>query len=196
MKTPSQMSKTAILVEGALMVSLAFVLSFIPVYQLPWGGDITLFSTLPIVLMSLRHGTKWGIGTAGVYSLLQLIQGMGSVVAVPAKTFFAMAACALLDYLLAYTVLGFTGIIASRFQNATAGLAVGVGITGLARFACSFLSGLVIWGSYAWEGWPTWMYSLAYNASWCLPDVALVLGAALVLSRVKVLALLPEKKMT
>lgn len=178
------------------MVALAYVLSMIPFISLPWGGDITCFSTLPIIVMSLRHGGKWGLGTAAVYSLAQLMQGMGSVVAVPAKTFVAMAACGLLDYVVAYTVLGLAGPIAHRFKNATGGLVVGIACSGLLRYLCSFLSGLVLWGEYAWEGWPVWLYSLAYNGAWCLPDIAIVLIAAVLLSRVKVLGLLPEARPT
>ncbi|MDL2218909.1 energy-coupled thiamine transporter ThiT [Ruminococcaceae bacterium OttesenSCG-928-O06] len=193
MKAPQQMSRTAVLVEGALMVALAFVLSYLSFQPLPWGGDITLLSTLPIVMMSLRHGAKWGVGTAGVYSLLQLVQGMPNVVAVPVKTVWTMALCALLDYVLAYTALGFSGPIAQRFKHRTAGIAAGIALTGLARFACSFLSGVLIWGQFAWDGWPVWLYSLAYNASWCLPDVFLTLVAALLLSRVRVLGLLPQQ---
>jgi thiamine transporter len=102
-----------------------------------------------------------------------------------------MVLCALLDYLLAYTCLGFAGPIAGRFKNRTAGIAVGVALTGLARLACSLFSGWVLWGEYAWEGWPVWLYALAYNACWCLPDVALALIAALLLSRVKALGLRP-----
>ena len=33
-------SKVQVLVEGAVMVALAAVLSFIRVYRLPWGGSI------------------------------------------------------------------------------------------------------------------------------------------------------------
>jgi thiamine transporter len=187
------MSRTAILVEGALMVALAFVLSMIPFIELPWGGSVTLFSTLPLFLMGLRHGLKWGVGTAAVYSVLQLLQGLDSVAAVPAKTFFTMALCALLDYLLAYTVLGFSGGIARRFGNhPIGGLAAGIAVTGLARYLCSVLSGGLLWWEYAWEGWPVWPYSAAYNALWCLPDLAIVLAAALLLSRVKALALVPQ----
>ena len=149
MKSPSQMSRTAILVEAALMVALAFVLSFIPFIELPWGGSITLFSTLPIFIMSLRHGAKWGVGTAAVYSLLQLMQGMDSVVAVPAKTIFTMVLCALLDYVLAYTILGFAGPIARRFKNPTGGLVVGICVTGVIRYGVSALSGLLQWGQWA-----------------------------------------------
>ena len=192
MKSPGQMSRTAILVEGALMVALAFILSIIPFIELPWGGSITLFSTLPIFIMSLRHGAKWGVGTAAVYSLLQLTQGMDSVVAVPAKTIFTMVLCALLDYVLAYTVLGFTGPIARRFKNPTGGLAVGICATGLVRYLLSVLSGILLWGQWAWDGWPVWIYSFAYNALWCLPDLAIVLAAALLLSRVKALGLIPQ----
>ena len=194
MKQPSQMSRTSVLVEGALMVGLAYVLSIIPFIELPWGGSITLFSTLPIFIMSLRHGGKWGLATAGVYSLLQLMQGMDSVVSVPAKTLFTMVLCALLDYVLAYTVLGLAGSIARRFKNPTRGLAAGICITGLVRYFFSFLSGLILWGQWAWEGWPVWLYSLAYNALWCLPDQAIVLVAALLLSRVKALNLIPQPR--
>ena len=56
-----QNTKTKILVEGAVMVALATVLSFIRVFKLPWGGSITLLSMLPIVLFSIRRGVSWGL---------------------------------------------------------------------------------------------------------------------------------------
>ncbi|MFV0412330.1 MAG: energy-coupled thiamine transporter ThiT [Oscillospiraceae bacterium] len=191
MKAPSQMSRTAILVEAALMVALSFVLSLIPFFELPWGGSITCFSTLPIILVSLRHSSKWGLATATVYGFLQMLQGIDNVVA--AKTLPAMVLCALLDYILAYACVGLTGAIARRFKNPTAGLAGGIVATGLMRLACSFLSGILIWGAWAPEGVSVWWYSLSYNMGWCLPDVAIVLVAALLLSRVKALHLLPEQ---
>jgi thiamine transporter len=182
------MSRTAKLVEGAMMVALAFVLSMIPLYSLPWGGDITCFSTLPLFVMSLRHGCRWGVGTAAVYSLAQLMQGMGNVALV--KTWWGMVLCALLDYVLAYTVLGFAGPVARRFGRPAAGLAAGIALTGLVRLLCSWLSGIVLWSDYAWEGWPVWAYSAAYNAAWCLPDLAIVLAAAVLLGRIPALGML------
>ena len=50
-------SKTRLLVEGALMIALATVLSYIKVFELPQGGSITL-EMIPLVLMGLRNGTK------------------------------------------------------------------------------------------------------------------------------------------
>ena len=63
-------SKTLTLVEGAVMVALATVLSFIRVYKLPWGGSITLLSMLPIAVFSIKHGVAKGLGAAFVFSLI------------------------------------------------------------------------------------------------------------------------------
>ena len=73
-------SKTRILVECALMIALGTVLSLFPL-SLVWtrGGSITLLSMLPIIMMSLRHGTKWGLGTAFLYSLIQFVQGISKI---------------------------------------------------------------------------------------------------------------------
>ncbi|MDL2323691.1 energy-coupled thiamine transporter ThiT [Ruminococcaceae bacterium OttesenSCG-928-A16] len=190
MKEPSKMSRTAVLVEAALMVALAFALSAIPGIKLPRGGTISWFSTLPIIIFSFRHGLKWGLASATVYGILQAMQGMDSIFYV--KTLAAMLLCALLDYILAYACLGFAGPIAGRFKNPTLGLVVGVGTTGLMRFVFSFFSGWIIWGPYTDTALPMWIYSLGYNATWCLPDVAIVLVAALLLSRVKALHILPQ----
>ena len=72
-------SKTRILVEGALMIALSTVLSMIQIPLMPHGGSITLFSMVPILVMSYRHGAKWGVMTAFVNSLIQLVQGLGNL---------------------------------------------------------------------------------------------------------------------
>jgi thiamine transporter len=188
LKQHSQMSKTAIMVEGALMVALGVVLSLIPFFRMPWGGSVTCFSTLPLVIMSLRHGAKWGVGAAAVFGFAHAMQGLGSVAA--AGTVFAMALCVLLDYLVGYAVVGFSGPIARMFAHPLAGVAAGVAATGLMRLSASFLSGVLIWGSFAPAGTPVWIYSLTYNMGWCLPDVAIVLAASLALARVPALGTL------
>lgn len=192
MKPTSQMSRTAILVESALMVALAYVLSFIKVFQMPLGGSVTLFSTLPLIMLSLRHNIKWSLGASAVFGLLQALQGLDYIF-IP-KTVFGVVMCFLLDYFLAYFCIGFTGPIARRFKNGTLGLAVGVIATGLLRFVCSYLSGLLIWG--APDGWSSTVshWSFIYNGSWCGPEVAIVLVAALLLSRVPQLQMLPEQR--
>jgi thiamine transporter len=179
------------LAESSVCVALATVLSLITLFKMPMGGSVTPFATLPIIVISLRRGVKWGVASALVFSLIQLLLGMSSVAAVPVKNFGYMALCALLDYVLAYTFVGTTGYIARKSQNHTLGITIGVLATGLGRLLCSFLSGILIWAAFTPEGWTVWYYSLAYNATWCLPDVVVTLVACLLLLRVRALGLFP-----
>ncbi|MCI6330549.1 MAG: energy-coupled thiamine transporter ThiT, partial [Lachnospiraceae bacterium] len=63
--------KTQLLVEGAVVIALATVLSFIRIIKMPWGGSVTLLSMLPIVIYSIKNGVKNGLLVAFVYSLVQ-----------------------------------------------------------------------------------------------------------------------------
>ena len=71
-------SKTRILVEGAMLIALATILSYVKFYDLPFGGSITL-EMLPLVIMGLRNGPKWGCFTGFVHGLLQMIIGFSNV---------------------------------------------------------------------------------------------------------------------
>ena len=174
-------SKTRILVEGALMIALSTVLSMIQIPLMPHGGSITLFSMVPILVMSYRHGAKWGIMTAFVNSLIQLVQGLGNLAY--CQTLTAQVGCVLLDYLLAFTVLGFACLIAKPFRSRTVGVGVSAFVVCLLRFLCSFLSGVLVWGNLN-EGLSAWTYSLVYNASYMLPETLLTVVAAVLLIKV------------
>ncbi|MBR3271734.1 MAG: energy-coupled thiamine transporter ThiT, partial [Clostridia bacterium] len=66
------------LVESALMIAVATVLSLIKI-DLPFGGGVTIVSMLPLILISHRYGWKWGLATAFVYSVAQLVLGLDNV---------------------------------------------------------------------------------------------------------------------
>ena len=68
-------TKTRTLVECALMIAIGTVLSNIKFFTLPNGGSITLLSMLPFVLVSFRHGVKWGLFTGLVNACLQMLLG-------------------------------------------------------------------------------------------------------------------------
>lgn len=192
-------SKTHILVEGALMIALSTALSFSP-FGLPHGGSITLASMLPIILMSLRHGTKWGVFTAFVHSVLQLFLGLENLGY--CQTLGAQVGCILLDYILAFTVLGLAAAFAKPFRNRTAGIAVSTFVVCALRYLCSFLSGYVVWKDYdyAFEwmsgfGWGEriasmgenalcWLYSAVYNATYMVPETILTVVVAVLLAKV------------
>lgn len=170
-------TKTRTLVECALMIALGTVLANIKIYELPNGGSVTLFSMLPFILISFRHGVKWGLFTGFVNSLLQMLLGF---YAPPAPGLLPLVGMILLDYVLAFMVLGLAGGIAKAFKNPLVGVTAGTVVVCALRFVCSFLSGVLIWGNLS-DGLPAWIYSLTYNGSYMLPETILTtLGALLV----------------
>ena len=161
------------LVEGAIMVALAAVLSYIRIFKLPWGGSITLVSMLPIMLYSIRHGIKKGLGAAFAFSLIQLFQGISDGLFAWGLTPLMLVACIFIDYIFAFSVLGIAGLFS---KNGLAGYIGGTALAGLLRFLCHFLSGVIIWHSFGelWEGFSTeneWLYSLLYNGAYMLPEI-------------------------
>lgn len=174
--------KTRTLVECALMIAMATMLSYIPLFQMPMGGTITLCSMAPLVIVSFRHGHRWGLGTGLVHGLIQTFLGIKDVLY--CTTIWSMAGCILLDFIIAYAVMGAACLFAAPFKNRSAGVAVGAAATGLIRYGCSFLSGILIWGGYAPEDMPVWYYSLAYNGSYMIPEIILTALAAVAVMRI------------
>ncbi|HOS18710.1 MAG TPA: energy-coupled thiamine transporter ThiT, partial [Clostridia bacterium] len=128
------------------------------------GGSVTLCSMLPVVLFGYLYGPAYGFTAAFAYSLLQIAQG--PYVVHPVQ--FA------LDYLFAFTALG----LGSLFPK---NLPLGMAVSGLARVACSVISGVVFFAEYAAEaGYQSALwYSLAYNGSTVGVETALCVLVAL-----------------
>mgnify|MGYP000105063966 CR=1 FL=1 len=138
------------LCEAAVMVALAQILSYLKLMELPNGGSITLFSMVPFILVSFRHGVKWGLFTGFVNSLLQMLLGF---YAPPAPGLLPLVGMILLDYVLAFSFLGLACVFAKPFKNKLVGVAVGSAAVCVLRFLCSFLSGVLIWGNLS-DGLP------------------------------------------
>lgn len=174
-------SKTRLLamVEGALMVALTIVLDLLPLPSWPQGGSITV-AMIPVIYYSYRRGARWGLLAGVVHAGIQMITGW---YAPPAGTFVALVLCVLLDYVLAFALLGGADLIARPFGKRLRLLGYGVGAlcVTLIRFVCSFLSGGILWTSYAPEGMNVWLYSLGYNASYMIPNAILTTALIVVL---------------
>ena len=173
------------MVEGAAMVALAAVLCYIRLFKLPWGGSVTAFSMLPIVIFSIRRGIKYGFIASFAFALIQFGQGILDGLFGWGLTPGMLIACILLDYLLAYSCLGIAGIFKSK---KTLGAILGIVLAVVIRFLFHFLSGVVIWHSFGelWSGFSTdneILYSLLYNGAYMLPELLLtVIGAIILLS--------------
>ena len=207
-------TKTRRLTESAMLLAMAIVLElvaklFIP--EMPFGGQVTIVSMLPVVLISYRHGMKWGFVASFAYALLEMALGAKTVSAAFLPGYFgdgamilnALLMC-LLDYVLAYTVLGLGGIFRNRMENRGAALACGSLVALGSRYLCHIASGYILFGSYAeWyftqEGFPAWgarlveslsptalgiVYSLVYNGMYMIPEIVCTVIVALILARV------------
>lgn len=168
--------KTTKIVTSAIMIALSTVLSMITLVKMPLGGSLTPLSMLPVCLVSLKYGTKWGLCTSFVYSLIQLFLDLGAVLSW-GITPQAVTACIFVDYILAFTVLGLAGIFGtkSRFSQCA-----GVSLAIMLRYICHVISGGTVFA--VWSGWDNvWFYSICYNGAFMLPEgILTVIGIALI----------------
>lgn len=168
-------TNTRRLTETAILIALGTVLSLIKI-DLPFGGGVTLCSMLPIVVVSFRHGWKWG-GFAGfVYSVIQLLLGLDNVQY--ASSAVMAGGIVVLDYLLAFTVIGFAALFGGKGGGRKA-LVRGIVISFFLRFVCHWITGAWIWGAWMPDRFMgmamtnPWIYSLLYNGWYMLAETVL-----------------------
>ncbi len=160
-----------------IMIALASVLSLVKLWQMPFNGSVTLCNMLPIMLVAFVFDTKTALATSFVYSVIQMAFSLGSVAGwgLSATVFVA---CLLLDYILAYFVLGLSGIIRDiTKKNNLLTYISGMVLAVFLRFICHFVSGVALFSSWA-EIEPAWLYSILYNGGFLLADLALCLVVA------------------
>ena len=175
METVKSREKLRALVESALLIAVGFVLSYITLFKMPQGGSVTPLSMLPLLIIGLRHGLKWGLAGGFVYSGLQMIQEFWPP---PTGTAAGYIAVIMLDYIAAFSVLGLSGL----FKGRQYGLLYAAPLCLILRFLCHFFSGLIVWYQYAGE-LPVWLYSLSYNGSYIGIELVMTMLAGAVLCR-------------
>ncbi len=210
MSTNEKTSKTKIIVESAMLIAVAAVLSIFPKFTfLPNGGSITICSMLPIVLISYRRGLKWGFLAAFVFALIQTMTNFIGVAIIDIISAFWVI---MLDYFIAYTVLGIGGIFKGKLKNPAKELAFGSLLAIGLRFVSHFISGVVLYGAWAeWffgemgsfgqtiiesvSGLPLFMvYSFIYNGSYLIPEMIITFIVSLMLGKVVVFGLENNKE--
>ena len=97
----------------------------------------------------------------------------------------ALIGCILLDYILAFTVLGLAGMFR---KHGIHGMIGGSVLAMVLRLVCHYISGMVIFGSFSelWNGLTInepWLYSLLYNGAYMLPEIVFTtVGVVILLS--------------
>lgn len=172
-----QSSKTKRLVVSAVMIGLASVLSLIKVWKMPLGGSITLLSMLPVCMLSIKYGVKWGLFSAFVYSLVQIGLDLAELMAW-GMTLKIWIGCIIFDYVLAYTSLGLAGIFSSKGSG---GSIAGIPIALCTRFICHVISGTFFFDIWCPEEWSVIPYSICYNGAYMLPEMIFTVVASVAL---------------
>ena len=176
-----QQKKTDIhrLVTSAILIALSVVLSMVKVYNLPLGGSITLFSMLPVCVISLKYGLKWGFACSFLYAAVQFGLGLGEIMAWGLDVRMWVG-CIVFDYLLAFGILGLSGIFRTKALPLQL---IGIGISIALRFLSHFISGSIFFDIWMPEEFSNpYFYSLVYNGSYMLPELIFtVIGAGFIL---------------
>ncbi|MCI8589972.1 MAG: proton-coupled thiamine transporter YuaJ [Clostridiales bacterium] len=178
-------TKTKALVESAIMIALAVVLDMVKIWQMPYGGSVTLLSMMPIMLVSIRHGIGWGLGSAFCFACIQMITGGVFGWGLTPATLIGSL---LLDYIIAFTVIGLAGLFRKKGAY---GIIAGIVLVCTLRFLSHFASGFILWANLEqfvafgkeWVNHPV-LYSLCYNGIYMLPETIFTVVATMLLMNI------------
>lgn len=183
-------------VKTAVMFAVATILSVITLFRLPFGGSITPVSMMPVIIIAYIYGVKWGLFSAFVYSILQMITGMDVVSALfmPGDSQMliqqAVSVC-VIDYILAYMMLGFASIFKDKFKSDGVSICVGTVFSMFLTYVMHIISGFIFYG--VWAEWfftqdgfysfgskimenfsgnmLSFIYSVIYNGLYMIPEI-------------------------
>ena len=170
--------KLLMMVEIAIFAAVGLILDQIAFKIVAQGGSIS-FVMLPIMLMAIRWGLTAGLTTGLLIGVMQMMFG----------AYIVHWLQAILDYGLAFTVVGLVAVIrkplleASQTINKTKmGIYILLGalLGGSLRFISHLLAGVVFFSEYAGEQ-NVWLYSIIYNTTYMLPATILTAIVAILL---------------
>ncbi|MGY3715128.1 energy-coupled thiamine transporter ThiT [Sutcliffiella cohnii] len=158
------------MVEISMMAALAVILSYVKFGALwAYGGSISLVM-VPIFVIAFRRGWKAGVTTGFIVGMIGLITG-----GVPLHIVQVI-----LDYPIAFTVLGLASIFAVR-EVSVKTIVIGMIFGTILRFISHFISGVVWFGIYAPEGMPVVLYSIIYNISYLVPEMLITIAVLVII---------------
>ena len=203
------------LVESAVMLALAIVLEMVSksiVPKMAFGGQITIVSMLPIVLVGWKYGIGKGLVTGFVYSLAEMVIGIadGTITAAflpPEQDGLGIDKAILmlfLDYILAYTVIGLGSMYKKAIKNDSISLSMGAFTVLSFRYISHILSGYILYGAWAeWfftqDGFYSWgstimntfsgnalslVYSIIYNGFYMIPEIIITTIVAVIIGKI------------
>ena len=182
-----------VIAEITIMSALAFTLDYVQGIitggLFPNGGSIGI-AMLPILFIGYRRGIIAGVVTGLLVSVLQMIPGDLSLI--PVESLPLIICQVMLDYVVAYPLVGIAGAFAKSFKNAKSNkqkivyLIIGTLVGGLLKLLAHHLAGAIFWREYLptdFPGGPD-IYSLLYNGSYMIPNI-IINGALIIIMALK-----------
>ncbi len=165
---------TKALVTCAILTTLAVVCGMFTLFSMPFGGSVTLFSMLPIVLAAYLMGLRAGLVVGFAVGLISLI--FGPYIIHPLQL--------LIDYPFAYGALA----IGYGFRKFKYGLFPAYLIGVLGRYVMAVLSGTIYFSEYAPEGFSGLTWALYYNITYLGAEAAITLPLIFILYKTKLIS--------
>ena len=171
---------------AGVAISISFVLSFLKVTPVQYGGSITLASLAPLLIYAYYFGFAKALVCGLIYGLLQFIQ----------DPYILTPATFTLDYLLAFAAVSVMGLFSKCKLNAKT-IVLGTTSSIMFRFLMHFISGILyfnhgsIWVNLPADSAAT--YSLLYQMVYLIPDLIICLTAMLILHKMRVLEQIKPK---
>lgn len=164
---------TKVLTFGGMCMALSFVLSYIKLFEMPQGGSVTAASMLPILLFAFVAGPSPGLIVGVAYGFLQFLQG----------GYAAHWVSILLDYPIAFGVLGLIAFAPKSIKSLEVRFVVGIFIAISTRFICHVLSGVAFFS----EGVANpWVSSITYNITYLSAELLITIVIGILLIRTPV----------
>ncbi|MDE5714848.1 MAG: energy-coupled thiamine transporter ThiT [Anaeroplasmataceae bacterium] len=206
---------TKVLAEVAIFAALAFALDALQggIWRGVFfnGGSIG-FAMVPIFIIGYRRGLLPGILCGLIVSLVQMLGGIYVINASSFENSFMRIMGPfiqiMLDYVLAYTVVGLSGVFARMYANGKSmkskilWIIVGTACGSLLKYACHVVAGGVFWLSASVEDAASfmgvksisWGYSFLYNGAYCIPNMLICSATMVVIARFYGQFLVPSTK--
>lgn len=174
------------LVEIAIFAAIGVILDKLAIPIGVQGGSLSLVM-LPIVLITFRWGLLAGIVNGLIVGLLQAIFG----------GYILHWVQGLLDYGVAFAIVGLAGIVRKPLLHAIEGkskgkialyVSIGVLFGGLLRYATHTVGGVIFFAEYAGNQ-NVWIYSITYNGLYMVPSIiaTMIVGSLLFIAAPKLL---------
>lgn len=193
-----------VLCEIAIFAAIGFVLDILQggIWKGAFanGGSIG-FAMVPIFIISYRRGLVPGLICGLLLSLVQMLGGIyvinGSSMEGWKQTFGPFLQI-MLDYVLAYTVVGFAGAFSGAYKKANSFkkqvlfLILGCVLGGMLKYFSHAFAGIFFWPGKMW-GITGAMYSWLYNGLYMIPNIIVCTGIMILIAKVYPIFLNPDE---